>query len=68
MMPSVLSQDTVLSALDERVGWCPTCDDFTTINVLSLEAHRRCDQCMAAGVLGVIKAIRGEFIKVNPDA
>lgn len=60
-----VDEDYYDAAREDGRGWCPTCEDFTTGDVLANETHVRCSDCADAGVVGAQHALANGFIVVD---
>ncbi len=64
-MSVALDEEDFAAAVDARVGWCPSCGDFTTPGVRSSEVLRVCVDCGDEGVCGAGHARRAGFVEVE---
>ena len=63
-MKSMINKDSdeIEEAREQRRGWCPSCEDFTTDDVDDDDFGQVCDENPEHYVLGVHSAILGEFL------
>ncbi len=61
----VVDDESFDAALVGGIGWCPTCQDFTTPNVPRLATQRVCAHCGESAVCGAAHARKAEFVRVE---
>lgn len=59
-----VSEDVLTDAKCEGLGWCPTCEFFTTHDVRPADKARACEWCGEDGVSGASHALKNGFIEV----
>lgn len=60
-----VEEDTYDEAREGDVGWCPSCEDFTTADVLATETAVACSSCSEQVVVGAAHALKNGFISVE---
>jgi hypothetical protein len=62
--PVEVSEEAFEEARYGRVGWCPSCEDFTTQGVSPKASGVSCVSCLDDGVSGTRHAVNAGFIQV----